>query len=44
VRVKAKGATLLHEPVITPWRHYNARLQAPDGLQITLFQVLDKNA
>ena len=43
-RLKAKGATLLHEPVITPWRHYNAHFQAPDGLQITLFQVLDKNA
>jgi methylmalonyl-CoA/ethylmalonyl-CoA epimerase len=40
-RVTAKGATLVHEPVITPWRHRNARLQSPDGLQITLFQVLD---
>ncbi|MBZ0285364.1 MAG: VOC family protein [Anaerolineae bacterium] len=41
-RVLAKGATLVHEPVVTPWNHYNARLQSPDGLQITLFQVLDK--
>lgn len=40
-RLVAKGAILLHEPVLTPWRHHNARLQAPDGMQITLFQVLD---
>lgn len=40
-RALAKGATLVHEPIVTPWRHKNARLQAPDGLQVTLFQVLD---
>ena len=40
-RALAKGATLVHEPIITPWRHHNVRLQAPDGMQITLFQVLD---
>ncbi len=40
-RLTAKGVTLIHEPVITPWRHRNARLQSPDGLQVTLFQVLD---
>lgn len=34
------GATLVHPPVRTPWNHLNARLQAPDGLQITLFQPL----
>jgi catechol 2,3-dioxygenase-like lactoylglutathione lyase family enzyme len=34
------GATLVHEPVLTPWQHLNARLQTADGLQITLFQVL----
>ena len=39
-RAVAKGATLLHEPMVTPWNHKNARLQSPDGLQITLFQVL----
>jgi methylmalonyl-CoA/ethylmalonyl-CoA epimerase len=33
------GATLVHEPVLTPWGDYNARLLSPDGLQITLFQV-----
>lgn len=40
-RALAKGATLVHEPIVTPWRHRNARLQSPDGLQITLFQVFD---
>lgn len=40
-RVVAKGATIIHEPVVTPWRHYNVRVQSPDGMQITLFQVLD---
>src|SRR5258708_7461995 len=40
-RLLARGAILIHEPVTTPWRHYNARLQSPDGLQITLFQILD---
>ncbi|MBI5668855.1 MAG: VOC family protein [Chloroflexi bacterium] len=34
------GATLVHEPVLTPWNHLNARVQSPDGLQITLFQVM----
>jgi predicted enzyme related to lactoylglutathione lyase len=37
-RLLANGATLVHPPVITPWGDYNARLQDPDGLQITLFQ------
>lgn len=39
-RVLAWGATLVHEPVITPWQHRNARVQSPDGLQVTLYQVL----
>lgn len=34
------GAELVASPVVTPWNHKNARL-AVDGLQITLFQVLD---
>ena len=33
------GATLIHEPVLTPWNDLNARVESPDGLQITLFQV-----
>lgn len=39
-RLLAWGATLVHEPVLTPWGHRNARLQAPDGLQVTVFQIL----
>ena len=38
-RLLAKGATLVHPPVLTPWGDYNARLQDPDGMQITLFQA-----
>jgi methylmalonyl-CoA/ethylmalonyl-CoA epimerase len=37
-RLLANGATLVHDPVITPWGDYNVRLQDPDGMQITLFQ------
>ncbi len=40
-RMLANGATLVHEPVLTPWGDYNVRLQDPDGMQITLFQVHD---
>ena len=32
------GATLVHEPVVTPWNDLNARIRSPEGLQITLFQ------
>jgi len=38
-RLLAHGATMVHEPILTPWGDYNARLQDPDGLQITLFQA-----
>ncbi len=41
-RLIAHGATLVHPPVTTPWGDYNVRLQDPDGMQITLFQVTDK--
>ena len=40
-RLLAHGATLVHPPIITPWGDYNARLQDPDGMQITLFQKPD---
>ncbi len=42
-RLLAHGATLVHPPVTTPWGDYNVRLRDPDGMQITLFQVLDKD-
>ena len=38
-RLLAHGASLVHEPVQTPWGDTNARLQDPDGMQITLFQA-----
>jgi len=40
-RLLAHGATVVHTPVLTPWGDYNVRLQDPDGMQITLFQVQD---
>ena len=33
------GAELVHEPVVTPWGDRNARVRAPDGLQVTLYEV-----
>lgn len=42
-RLLAHGAVLVHPPVVTPWGDYNARLQDPDGMQITLFQAAGKN-
>ncbi len=39
-RLVAAGATLLAAPVDTPWRSLNSRLDAPAGLQLTLFQQL----
>jgi methylmalonyl-CoA/ethylmalonyl-CoA epimerase len=38
-RLLAHGAIQVHEPVLTPWGDTNARLQDPDGMQITLYQV-----
>ncbi len=35
------GAELIAAPRETPWRSLNARLAAPAGLQITLFQELE---
>lgn len=37
-RLAAHGATLVHAPVVTPWGDRNARVQDPDGMQITLFE------
>lgn len=36
----AAGATLVAPPVETPWRSLNSRLEAPAGLQLTLFEEL----
>ena len=39
-RALAYGALPVHEPVLTPWNDLNARIQSPEGLQITLYQVM----
>lgn len=41
-RLVEAGAERLSEPVVTPWRHRNVRLRAPEGTQLTLFTVLDR--
>ena len=33
----AAGADVIAEPAMTPWNSLNARLEAPAGLQLTLF-------
>lgn len=35
------GAELIASPTETPWRSLNSRLEAPGGLQLTLFEELD---
>jgi hypothetical protein len=40
-RLAEGGADVLMPPIETPWRSLNARLEAPAGLQITVFQELD---
>jgi catechol 2,3-dioxygenase-like lactoylglutathione lyase family enzyme len=41
-RLTEAGAELIAEPRETPWRSINARLRTPAGLQVTLFQELDR--
>ena len=38
--LEAAGATVLAPPTRTPWDSLNARLEAPAGLQLTLFTEL----
>jgi lactoylglutathione lyase len=40
-RAVAGGATLIAPPTETPWRSLNSRLDAPAGLQLTLFEALE---
>ena len=40
-RLVDAGAILLAEPTETPWRSLNSRLEAPAGLQLTLFEALE---
>jgi catechol 2,3-dioxygenase-like lactoylglutathione lyase family enzyme len=37
-RLLAHGATMVHQPVLTPWGDTIVRFQDPNGIQITLFQ------
>ncbi|MEP6813176.1 MAG: VOC family protein [Actinomycetota bacterium] len=40
-RLLVAGAEQLAEVVVTPWNDRNVRLRAPDGMQLTLFTVVD---
>ena len=40
-RLVAAGAEQLADLVVTPWNDRNVRLRAPDGMQLTLFTVVD---
>jgi lactoylglutathione lyase len=37
-RLASAGAEVVAEPTLTPWNSRNARLEAPAGLQLTLFE------
>lgn len=41
-RAVAAGAKLIAAPTTTPWQSLNARLAAPAGLQLTLFEQLEQ--
>jgi catechol 2,3-dioxygenase-like lactoylglutathione lyase family enzyme len=38
-RLVMAGAVRIAPPVVTPWGDRNARVQAPDGMQLTLFTL-----
>jgi len=40
-RLAEAGAHVVAEPTETPWRSLNARLDAPAGVHLTVFQELD---
>lgn len=40
-RLATAGARVLAEPVETPWRSLNSRLEGAAGLQLTLFEALE---
>jgi catechol 2,3-dioxygenase-like lactoylglutathione lyase family enzyme len=37
-RLVSRGAVVVNRPVVAPWGDTNARVQDPDGMQITVFQ------
>jgi predicted enzyme related to lactoylglutathione lyase len=42
-RLASAGASVIAEPTETPWRSLNARLNAPAGIQLTVFQELESS-
>ena len=38
--LEGAGASVLAAPMKTPWNSLNARLEAPDGMQVTVFEEL----
>jgi lactoylglutathione lyase len=43
-QLAAGGAEIIADPTLTPWQSINARLSAPAGLQITVFEELPDDA
>ena len=43
-RLVDAGAALVAPPTRTPWDSVNSRLEAPGGLQITVFEELEGDA
>ncbi len=41
-RLRDAGAEIVGGPVTTPWNDRNVRVATPDGMQLTLFTVLDE--
>ncbi len=39
-KLEKAGAEVIAEPTLTPWNSLNSRLEAPAGLQLTLFAEL----
>jgi predicted enzyme related to lactoylglutathione lyase len=39
-KLEQAGAEVIAEPTLTPWNSLNSRLEAPAGLQLTLFAEL----
>ena len=40
---EAAGASVVAEPVLTPWMSLNSRLEAPAGLTVTLFEETEES-
>lgn len=40
-RLNAHGAKIVHQPVQTPWGDRAARVEDPDGMQVTIFEHVE---